>query len=563
MTPEELRTLAAKGPTLDVAFVSDDRRERTDAELAEAVVCLANRAGDRPGWLFVGVEDDGRISGARFRHHHRTDPARVATAIAHATRPALAARVSVVCVDGKDVVAIEVPSARTPVGTTDGTYLRRVVGSDGKPGCMPMHFHEMQTLQADRGLLDHSAQVLVDARFSDLDPLEVERYRRVIRESPGKGDARLAELPDLDLARALGVVSPDGGGVRVAGLLLFGKEEALRTHVPAHEVAFQVLRGTELAVNDFFRWPLLRVAEEIGMRFRAQNRETELLCGLVRVGVPDYPPRAFREALANALIHRDYTRMGAVHVQWHADRIELSNPGGFPEGVGLDNLLVPSPRPRNPLLADCMKRAGIVERSARGIDTIYLELLRSGHPPPEYGRSGNRDVVLVMRGGASNLAWVELVVASERAGGPLSLDDLLVLAAAARTQRLTPDAARGATQGDAGTASAALERLCARGLLARLGADAFALADAHRRALGLPQPDGRLVAGAATGAEDAVLAHVATHGRITRAQAAALHGLGTDQAKRLLASMAERGLIARKGDGRGAYYEAPAATPEA
>ncbi len=85
-------------------------------------------------------------------------------------------------------------------------------------------------------------------------------------------------------------------------------------------------------VNEFFRRPLLRVMEECQQRFSARNREEEILVGMLRVAVPDYPPAAFREALANALIQRDYTRMGAVHVQWYDDRLEISNPGGFPEG---------------------------------------------------------------------------------------------------------------------------------------------------------------------------------------------------------------------------------------
>lgn len=105
--------------------------------------------------------------------------------------------------------------------------------------------------------------------------------------------------------------------------------------------------------------------EDISARFRARNREREVLVGMTRVGVADYAERSFREAVANALVHRDYTRMGAVHVQWRADRLEVSNPGGFPAGVRLDNLLVTAPRPRNPLLADALKRAGIVERTGR------------------------------------------------------------------------------------------------------------------------------------------------------------------------------------------------------
>ncbi len=69
------------------------------------------------------------------------------------------------------------------------------------------------------------------------------------------------------------------------------------------------------------------------------------MVGFLRVGIPDYPEQAFREGLANALIHRDYTRLGAVYVQWYEDRIEISNPGGFPEGVRLDNILVTPPGP--------------------------------------------------------------------------------------------------------------------------------------------------------------------------------------------------------------------------
>lgn len=103
--------------------------------------------------------------------------------------------------------------------------------------------------------------------------------------------------------------------VRVLGLLLFGKEASLRRLLPTHEVAFQVLRGQEVEVNEFFRAPLLRVMEEVLQRFRARYCEEELMMGLLRVGVPEYSERAFREAVANALIHRDYTRLGAVHIQ--------------------------------------------------------------------------------------------------------------------------------------------------------------------------------------------------------------------------------------------------------
>src|SRR5205823_2608430 len=135
----------------------------------------------------------------------------------------------------------------------------------------------------------------------------------------GRGDRALLDLPDLELAKALGFV--EGGtrakAIRVGGLLLFGRESAIRALLPAHEAAFQVLEGTQVRVNDFFRWPLLRLVEEFLARFRARLEEDEVMVGLQRIGLPEIAPAAFREALANALTHRDYTRLGAGHVQWH------------------------------------------------------------------------------------------------------------------------------------------------------------------------------------------------------------------------------------------------------
>jgi ATP-dependent DNA helicase RecG len=331
-TPVLVHALIAQGETLDVEFKSERLRPLSDDELVEAVVCLTNRSGERSGWLLVGVEDDGGISGCRPRHRDRTVPERVQALVVNRTRPSVSVRVDVVSIDDRDVLAVEVPVARLPVGTTDGRFLRRTIGGDGKPACQPMQFHEMQSLQADRGLQDYSALPLYGAKWEDLDPLEFERFRRFVHESQGRGDAALAGLPDLEIAKALGAVQANHSvsAVRVLGLLMFGREEALRRLLPSHEVAFQVLAGQLVEVNDFFRWPLLRVMEELLARFRARNRERELLVGMLRVGVPDYPPAAFRESVANALLHRDYTRTGAVHIQWHDDRIEISNPGGSP-----------------------------------------------------------------------------------------------------------------------------------------------------------------------------------------------------------------------------------------
>ncbi|MBN1426197.1 putative DNA binding domain-containing protein [Candidatus Fermentibacteria bacterium] len=560
MTTEHLHGLIEAGERSDVEFKGEGIRPLSDNELVEAVVCLANRHGSTAGWVRVGVEDDGSITGARPRHHDRTDPLRVQALLANRTRPSLSVRAELAVLSGKEILVIEVPASRTPVGTADGKYLRRAIGGDGTPACLPMHFHEMQALQADRGQLDYSALILPDATWDDLDPLEFERFRRFIRESHGRGDDSLVGLPDLELAKALGGVQANHAvsAIRVLGVLLFGREEALSRLLPTHEVAFQMLSGRSVEVNDFFRWPLLRVVDEILARFRARNREEEMLVGMLRIAVPDYSPAAFREGVANAIIHRAYTRLGAVHVQWHDDHVEISNPGGFPEGVRLDNLLVTPPRPRNPLLADALKRAGVVERTARGIDTIFYEQLRNGRPAPSYGRSTESDVVLVLPGGKANLAFARLVAEEGQADRPLSLDELLLLNHLWLERQLTTTEGSFIIQKPEAEVRGRLQGLVEAGLVEARGerkGRAWHLSVATYRRLGEKAAYVRQRGFEPLQQEQMVLQYVGTHGRITRAETADLCKLGPRQAGRLLARLAREKKLRLHGMRRGAWYE--------
>jgi ATP-dependent DNA helicase RecG len=560
MNPDALRKLIDTGETLAVEFKGEERAPLNDRDLVEAVVCLANRSGSDSGWLLIGVEDDGRITGARPRHGNSTDPNRLAALIAARTRPSLSVRAHTVMLDGVPVLTIEIPPQRVPVATSEGVFLRRAVGGDGRPACLPMDAGAMQSLQADRGLLDPSAQIVAAADWRDLDPLEFERFRRSVRERRGRSDESLLELPDLELAKALGVVDANGEvrGIRLAALLLFGKEDALRRLVPTHEVAFQVLRGLAVETNDFFRWPLLRVMEEIEARIRARNRERELMVGLLRVGVPDYAERALREALANALIHRDYQRLGAVHFQWHSDHIEISNPGGLPEGVRLDNLLVTAPRPRNPLLADAFKRAGIVERTARGIDTIFYEQLRNGRPAPSYARSDATTVVVVIPGGEANLDFVRLLVTEAQSGRVLGLNELLILNTLWHERTLTTEAAARLIQKPEADARATLHRLVEAGLVEERGQKkgrTWHLSAAAYRALGERAAYVRQRGFEPLQQAQMVLQYVEKHGRITRREAAELCRIGPYQATRLLNKLVKEGRLLRQGTRKGAFYE--------
>ncbi|SQE00793.1 putative transcriptional regulator [Parafrankia sp. Ea1.12] len=275
------------------------------------------------------------------------------------------------------------------------------------------------------------------ASWDDLDPREFDRLRRLVGAAGGRGDSTLAAMSDEQIARSLGVALVEDGRTHLCAgaVLLFGQPEALRAHVPNHEAAIQVI-GPETGeptdgMNDFFRWPLLRLTEELLARFRARNPEREIRYELVRTGVPAYAEQAFRELLANAFVHRDYTAAGAVHVQWTGEGVEISSPGGYADAVHdpAARLLARPPRPRSPLLADAFRRAGITDRSGRGIRRAHAAQLRNGLAAPDHTGSTADTVVAVLPRQPADLAFALFAVGREYGGRPLALPDLLVLTA--------------------------------------------------------------------------------------------------------------------------------------
>jgi len=570
LTDAELRRLLETGEQFTTEFIAEVDEPLGDEQLVDAVVCLANGHG---GVVLVGVADDGTVKGARHRHGAYTDAHRVAIMIAGRTVPSCPVECSVMSIDGVEVLAIEIPAGRPVTSTSDGVYRRRGTDAHGRPVCVPFLVHEIQGREATRGALDYTALIVPEATWDDLDPLEIERLRRTIALNRGRADAALLDLSDAEIVRALGL--GEGGErsrervdrVRVAALLMVGREDAIKRYVPNHEVAFQVLRGTRVAVNEFLRWPLIRTAEEVGLRFDSRNQEDELAVGMVRVGVPAHSPLGFREALHNALVHRDYTRLGAVHVQIResggtareGDEIEVSNPGGFPDQVRLDNILVAPPRPRNPVLADAFKRIGLVERTGRGIDTIFEGQLRYGRQVPDYTRSTVVTVQVVLHDGPANYAMTRLVAERDVPGRRLSLDELLLLNAIARMQEPI-GIGRAATlvQRMEGPTRAVLDRLVESGLLdgwEDRRERVYYFTSQVARALGVEDLDEDVAAEHAGERERKIMDYVELHGKITRSAAADLCGLEGREARNVLEKLVRRGDLVIRGEKRGAYYE--------
>jgi ATP-dependent DNA helicase RecG len=411
-----IKTVLGKGETLTVEFKSDVKG-LPDRDLVAAVVAMANTEG---GLILLGVEDDGTVTGVQPSHQNTIG---LKALIANRTSPSVAISTEIIEQDEKIVLGIIVPKSHSIVSTTDGLVLRRRLMASGRPEAIPFYPHEFIQRQATLGLVDPSAMPLVSLSTEDLNPLERHRIRDAIRRYGG--DTTLLPLADEELDGALGLVATVEGVRRptVAGLLFLGHEEIIRRHIPAHEVAFQILEGTDVRVNEFFRKPLLQTFEEVELLFKARVVEQEIQVGLFRVPIPNFDRRAFREGFINALVHRDYARLGAVHVRLNDDGLTITSPGGFVEGVTLQNLLVAPPRSRNPFLADIVKRIGLAERTGRGIDRIFEGMLRYGRPAPDYSMSDIYSVVLLMSRADADTAFLEMILAYEaRTGVQMPID---------------------------------------------------------------------------------------------------------------------------------------------
>ena len=427
-----MRTIPIK-ETLEIEFKSYIKCY-PDRELIEEIVGMTNTIG---GTLYLGVEDDGSITGVHKKHK---DAVGVTALIANNTVPPIAVRAEIVT-EEKDVLKIEIPRSRAIVSTSSGKILRRRLKMDGTPEVVPMYSYEIPSRLSELGLLDFSAQPLPGATMKDLDPNQRVRLRKIIQNRQG-GEKTLLSLPDDELDIALRLVTEVGGKLipTVTGMLLIGREERIQELMPTAKSTFQVLEGTAVRMNEDTSKPLIEVFENYETYLKAWNPERETEYGLFRIPIPEFDWAAFREGLVNAFCHRDYTMIGEVRVLIDDEGLIISNPGGFIDGVNLKNLLTVEPHGRNPALADALKRIGLAEKTGRGIDRIYEGSIIFGRPWPDYSESTSRTVKLFIQRAKADLPFAKLVADEQnRQGKPLSIYTLMILSLLKNERRCNID----------------------------------------------------------------------------------------------------------------------------
>ena len=346
------------------------KREWTDRAL-EDLAAFANTDGGR---LVVGVGKDGTVVGARADDEELQ---RIANVI-HSCL-GLTPSIRIEQWEGKPVVVIETPPAQGIVPYR-GRYLRRVgsTNRDFPPEELARHILRLSAESWD-GLpspwgLDHVDAGAI-ARFVEMS------QARLPHAHTGEPER---------LLRNLGLLR--GDRLTNAGVLLFGRQP--QGLFPTAALRIGVFRGpTEIVDSHEFAGTLFDQLDGAMERFRRLLRvrfEMEVteptLEGLQRRELWEYPLEALREAVVNALIHRDYTITADIQIRLHDDRLHVWNPGGLPEGIRLEQLREPEHPsiPRNPLLAQAFHFAGLIEKWGTGTTRIIRLCREQGLPEPEF-----------------------------------------------------------------------------------------------------------------------------------------------------------------------------------
>lgn len=446
--------------TLTVEFKSDRKGGYPDRELVENVVSMANTEG---GDLYLGVEDHGEITGIAKKHE---DEIGISAMIMNSIVPSLFIHAEIIWEEGKPVMKITVPKSRSVVATMQGKILRRRLKSNGQPENVPMYPYEITTRLSDLSLLDFSAQSISGATVDDFNANEILRLRSMIKKS--NGDETLLDLDDEELEKALCFVKDVNGTLTptVTGLLVIGKEEKIEEYIPTATSVFQVLEGTRIRKNEQYRKPVLAALEIFETNFDAWNSEQEIEEGLLRMRAPEFSKRAYREALINSYSHRDYTMLGSVRVVIDDDGLTISNPGGFIEGISIDNLLTAEPHGRNKTLTDALKRIGLAEKTGRGIDRIYEGSILFGRPWPDYTESNSRMVKLFIQRANPDFSFAKMIADEQiRTGKSMPIISLMILSCILQERRVHLKRILERTHSSEARVEYALNRLLEAGLI--------------------------------------------------------------------------------------------------
>ena len=388
LTPEQAIPLTASGESETLEFKSTTGARR---EAAMTVCAFLNQDG---GQVLFGVTPVGAVVGQQVGEHTIEE---LSAELQRIEPPAFPTVERVPVDGGREVIIVTAAQGASRPYTYRGSAYRRVGNTTLAMSADEYNRMLFERMHSEQRWENQPAGWSVD----DLDAAEIRRtvaeaVRRGRLEEPAGGDPS-------DLLRGLGLLR-DGVLLRAAAVL-FGSSERLEFEMPQCLLRVARFRGAdrmEFLDNRQFSgnaFTLLASAERflrdtlpIAGRFEQDRFE--------RIDEPLYPPLATREALANALCHRDYSiGGGSVGIAIYDDRLEISSSGSLHFGLTPEKLFEPhESRPWNPLIARTFYRRGIIEEWGSGTLKMAALASKAGLPVPEIDDDGGAVTVRFRRG---------------------------------------------------------------------------------------------------------------------------------------------------------------------
>lgn len=292
--------------------------------------------------------------------------------------------------DGR-VLVIEVPPR--PLGTPlkyNGIYWSRHAES-----LVPMSEDKLRSTFAETGR-DFSAEICSRAEMGDLEPAAIEEFRRRWLKKSGSG--QLANLSVEQLLRDAELLLPEG--LTHAALILFGTHSALGRFLAQAEVIFEYrssMSAGPAAQRIEHRQGFFSFYERLWDIINLRNDHQHYQDGLFVLDIPAFSERTVREAILNTVSHRDYQLGGSIFIRQYPLKLVFENPGGFPVGITLENIL-DRQAPRNRRIAEAFARCGLVERSGQGMNLMFEESIRQGKSRPDFSGTDAYQVTLTIHG---------------------------------------------------------------------------------------------------------------------------------------------------------------------
>ncbi|NCS81352.1 MAG: transcriptional regulator [Ignavibacteria bacterium CG_4_10_14_3_um_filter_37_18] len=318
---------------------------------------------------------------------------------------------------------------------------------------LPLYYENIPWMRVDESLIsmtpdhlkkifnesqpDFSAQVCENAVIDDLDEIAIHNLRHLW--SKKSGNAAMLTIPIMELLQGAELLIDVK--LNYGALILLGKKEALGRLLPNAEIIYEY-RSSESSISaqqrQDYRIGFLAIYQKLWDLINLRNDIEHVREGLFIRDIPNFNEEVIREALLNAVTHRDYHLQGSVFIRQFPKLLEIENPGGFPTGVTPENILYKQ-NPRNRRIAEVFQKCGLIERSGQGADKMFRFSIEEAKSLPDYTRSDTYSVNLRLSGGIQDVQFLKfLEKISEEKKIDWTVSDLVLLEYIHQGIKLTP-----------------------------------------------------------------------------------------------------------------------------